>query len=96
MDEFLTKKKGVTMPSNNKPTRTATWKKNISRSMLVNRLISNATGELPNELTSGQIKSIEILLRKTIPDLKAIEHKGSIKATYEQSLKQVLEEKEVE
>ena len=64
------------MASNNKPTRTEKWKANISRSMLVNRLIDNSLGKI--ELTALQIKSIEILLKKTIPDLKQVDH-GVIK-----------------
>lgn len=82
------------MANNNQPDRTPTWKKNISRSMLVNRLIDNAIGKV--ELTAGQIKSIEILLRKTIPDLKSIEHSGEIKTNYEQSLRDTLKAKEVD
>lgn len=62
------------MPSNNKPTRTEKWRENIKASMLVNRLKQHAYGEV--ELTTSQIKAIEIILRKTIPDLKAIEHYG--------------------
>lgn len=42
------------------------------------RLVGHANGEI--ELTRDQIKSIEILLKKTMPDLKAIEHSGEIKA----------------
>ena len=60
--------------------------------MLVNRLYKNAQGELKTpkgdsiELTSGQLKSIEILLRKLVPDLKAIEHTGKDGAPIENSL----------
>ncbi len=42
--------------------------------MLINRLNDNAFGKI--ELTASQLKSIEILLKKTVPDLKAIEHYG--------------------
>jgi hypothetical protein len=41
----------------------------IRTSQLINRLNKNAMGEL--ELSAIQQKSIEILLRKTIPDLSA-------------------------
>lgn len=41
----------------------------IRTSQLINRLNKNALGKL--ELTAIQQKSIEILLRKTIPDLSA-------------------------
>lgn len=42
----------------------------IQTSQLLNRLKDNAFGDV--ELTQGQIKSIEILLKKTLPDLAAI------------------------
>ena len=52
----------------------------IKTSQLVNRLQDNALGKI--ELTKDQIRSIEILLKKTLPDLSAIdgtmEHKGEI------------------
>lgn len=47
----------------------------IQASQLINRLHSNAFGEI--ELTQGQIKSIEILLRKAIPDLAAVQLTGA-------------------
>lgn len=46
----------------------------IQTSQLINRLQQNAMGEV--ELSQGQIRSIEILLKKTIPDLQAIQHSG--------------------
>ncbi len=48
----------------------------IQTSQLVNRLEANAFGTI--ELTAGQLKSIEILLKKTLPDLQAIEHTGAV------------------
>ena len=57
----------------------------IQASQLVNRLTQCAMGEV--ELTSQQIKAIEILLSKTIPDLKAVEvtggNGGALKAALE-------------
>jgi hypothetical protein len=50
----------------------------IKTSQLINRLQNCALGKV--DLDSNRIKAIEILLRKTIPDLKAIEHSGEIKA----------------
>jgi len=44
----------------------------IKASQLVNRLTANALGEIDPELSSGQVKSIEILLRKSIPDVSSI------------------------
>ena len=52
------------------------WREKIQTSMLINRLTENANGNLPAELTAGQIKSIEILLRKSAPDLQAVTISG--------------------
>lgn len=46
----------------------------IQANQLINRLESHALGEV--ELTPTQIKAIEILLKKTLPDLSAVEHSG--------------------
>ena len=54
----------------------------IQTGALISRLQKNAQGELyspkkePIEMTAGQIKSAEILLKKTLPDLKAVEITG--------------------
>ncbi len=50
------------------------WREKIQTSMLINRLTQNAMGEI--ELTAIQQKSIEILLRKSAPDLQAITISG--------------------
>ena len=56
----------------------------IKTGNLINRLQKNAFGELintetkqPTEMTAGQIKSAEILLKKTLPDLKSVEISGN-------------------
>lgn len=46
----------------------------IQASQLVNRLEDHALGDV--ELSQTQIKAIEILLKKTLPDLSAVEHTG--------------------
>ena len=46
----------------------------IQASQLINRLTDNALGKL--ELTAVQQKSIEILLRKSLPDLSSVEMTG--------------------
>lgn len=46
----------------------------IRTSQLINRLESHAFGDA--ELTPTQVKAIEVLLRKTLPDLAAIQHSG--------------------
>jgi hypothetical protein len=48
----------------------------IKTSQLVNRLQQNALGLLPEEMSAGRIRSAEILLKKVMPDLQAVEHKG--------------------
>jgi hypothetical protein len=50
------------------------WRARIQTSMLINRLHDNAFGLI--ELTEGQRKSIEILLRKSAPDLQAVTISG--------------------
>jgi hypothetical protein len=47
------------------------WRDKIQASMLLNRLSDNALGKLKSEMTSSQVKSAEILLRKCLPDLSA-------------------------
>lgn len=51
---------------------TAEVRKRIQTSQLINRLHSNAMGDV--EMTPAQVRSAEILLKKAIPDLQAIEH----------------------
>jgi hypothetical protein len=46
----------------------------IRTSQLINRLTDHAFDKV--ELSATQIKSIEILLKKSIPDLSAIQHSG--------------------
>lgn len=50
------------------------WRERIRTSMLLNRLQDHAFGEI--ELTQSQIKAVEILLRKTAPDLAATQISG--------------------
>ena len=59
-------------------------KQKIRTSQLINRLQDNAFAEA-EFLSRGQIDSIKTLLAKTVPDLKAIEHMGSI-GTHEDAL----------
>ena len=48
----------------------------IRVSLLIRRLMQHSMGEI--ELKDSQIRSIEILLRKAIPDLKSVEHTGGM------------------
>lgn len=48
----------------------------IQTSQLINRLTDHAFSRI--DLAPAQVKSIEILLRKTLPDLTATDHSGEI------------------
>lgn len=48
----------------------------IQASQLINRLTDHALGSVKLEAT--QVRSIEVLLKKVLPDLQAVEHGGSI------------------
>lgn len=52
------------------------WRKAVELDKLRERLQNHALGLIKMEAT--EIKAAEILLRKTIPDLKAIEHSGTV------------------
>ena len=57
-------------------TLTEEWKQKIQASNLITHLGKCAVGEI--EMTSQQIKAAEILLKKVIPDLKAIDMNADI------------------
>ncbi len=48
----------------------------IRAAQLINRLQSFIDGEL--ELSAQQVKAIEILLKKTLPDLASVEQTGEV------------------
>jgi len=54
----------------------------IQASQLVNRLQANALGQLKVEMTPGQVRSAEILLKKKIPDLSSTENKTEVVHRY--------------
>lgn len=51
----------------------------IQASQLINRLTNHAFGEV--ELSTTQVKAIEILLKKSIPDLTAVDLTGDLNHT---------------
>lgn len=57
-----------------------TVKERIKTSQLLNRLQQNALSDA-EIMTPGQIRSAEILLRKTLPDLKSVENTGEVGVT---------------
>jgi hypothetical protein len=50
-------------------------KRRIQASQLLNRLESYAKGEI--EMTQGQVMAAKVVIGKSIPDLKSIEHSAS-------------------
>lgn len=53
----------------------------IQTSQLINKLQNHALSEGEEEISSSRMKAIEILLRKSLPDLSAVEHSGEIETT---------------
>jgi hypothetical protein len=52
----------------------------IPTSQLIEALVGHALGSA--EIDQTRIKAIEILLKKTLPDLKAHEHTGEVELTW--------------
>ena len=55
------------------PKHDQTTRDKIRTSQLINRLMQNALGELEKEMTTSQVRSADILLKKVLPDLSAVE-----------------------
>jgi len=64
------------MAARKTPQLAAKTRERIQTSMLVNRLEDHILNDL--ELSATQIKAIEILLKKTLPDLKQVEVTGDV------------------
>ena len=56
------------------------WRQKIQASMLINRLTDHAAGR--NEMTATQVRAAEILLKKILPDLAAVECSGETTVKY--------------
>lgn len=67
------------MPARTTLAQTQATRDKIRTSQLINRLQDHIDGKV--DLSATQIKGIEILIRKTLPDLKAIE--GTLDVTAE-------------
>lgn len=65
---------GIEMAARISPKLDQSWREKIQISMLINRLMDHANGAV--EMSSTQIKAAEILLRKSLPDLAAVQHSG--------------------
>lgn len=61
----------------------------IRTTQLINRLQANALGELKIEMTPGQVRSAEILLKKSVPDLSSTENKTEVTHRYVADVPQV-------
>lgn len=62
------------MAARNRPGLSENTRKRIQTTMLVKRLEEHILGNA--EISSTQMRAIEILLKKTLPDLSSIEHTG--------------------
>lgn len=58
-----------------RPFHTDEIRAKIQASQLINRLTNHALGEI--DLTPTQVRAIEILLKKSVPDLSAISLEGA-------------------
>ena len=58
------------MPARNRPGLSENTRKRIQTTMLVKRLEEHILGDV--ELSATQVRGIEVLLKKTLPDLSAI------------------------
>ena len=59
------------MPARLDPKHDDRTRAKIQTSQLLNRLFSHANGEV--EMTATQVRAAEVLLKKTLPDLSAVE-----------------------
>ncbi len=66
---------GIPSPRQQEQSRAA-----IQTSQLVKRLQNYALGEDGVEIDSGRLKAIEVLLRKSLPDLSAVTLDGKVES----------------
>jgi hypothetical protein len=62
------------MPARLRKTHQEDVRTKIQTSQLINRLSNHGLGKV--DLSPTQVQSINILLRKTLPDLQAVQHTG--------------------
>lgn len=51
-------------------------RKKIQTTQLINRLQKHALGKLKKPMDATQIRAVEVLLKKSVPDLQSITHQG--------------------
>lgn len=61
----------------------------IQTSQLINRLQRFALAEEGVDIDASRLKAIEILLRKTLPDLSAIAMDANVSISHEEALEQL-------
>lgn len=64
-------------PRNNQSKHNEACREKIQTTQLINRLQNSVLGDGAKELTPGQLKAIEILLRKSLPDLSNVTVQGN-------------------
>lgn len=64
------------MPKRLRPQHQEEVRAKIQASMLINRLTKCAMGEI--KMTGDQIRAAEILLKKSVPDLQAVQLSGDV------------------
>jgi hypothetical protein len=58
----------------------------IQTSQLINRLQNYALSDSEDEISNGRLKAIEVLLRKSLPDLSATELSGDVNLGFHEVL----------
>lgn len=82
------------MAARNRPGLSEATRLRIKTTMLVKRLQSHILGEV--ELSTSQVRAIEILLKKTLPDLSAIHSTDEKQKTLEDWLDELESSEETE
>lgn len=58
----------------------------IQTSQLINRLQNYALSDSEEEISNGRLKAIEVLLRKSLPDLSSTELSGNVDVGFHEIL----------
>jgi hypothetical protein len=66
------------MAARNNLTHLERTRAKIQASMLINRLQDFAKGKPGVEMSPAQVRAAEVLLKKSVPDLSAVDHTGEV------------------
>ena len=69
--------------------RIAEAREKIQTTQLINRLQNHGLGKLKKPLEATQVRAIEVLLKKAVPDLSATELSGQLTVSHEDRLKEL-------